>query len=515
MMSIGRIEWQRMKARMPAMAPAMLVILVTLGGPSCGIEGADAPYQQLEQPAVVCPVGPQVPGIDVSYYQPTIDWNAVAADGIIFAFIRVSDGDPATGGTYDTSFQSHWAGAQAAGILRGVYQYFRPSDDPIAQADLLISEIGGAMTPGDLPPVLDAEADDGRTPAQVAAAYTEWLNRIETVLGVTPIIYTGKYFWQDNVGSTAFSSYPLWHAAYPGTWTPSSCPNIADQWSEWAFWQYSSSGHVDGIGTATTNVDVNIFNGDLAALQALTFGDPICGDGYCVGDETHDTCPQDCPICEPVPPLGRIVDDGDLCFEKLGTPAWWHAETDGFDSSLYWTYCSDTEVDTVGLWHLTFDEAGEYRIEAYTDGDWAQSEQATYRVQHDGDLSPTDVDQSQTDGWTFVGDYQFAAGGDQWVRLEDQTGEPYADRVMIVFDALRLTRLDPDPDGGVVDPDAGTDTDAGVIVSADASSDATDTDARVGCGCRSGAPSAKTPPSLLLVLLLLLGPWLVRRRKRS
>jgi len=465
---------------------------------------------QLQQEAVVCPVGPQVDGIDVSYWQPNINWPLVAADGIVFAIMRVSDGDPATGGTYDTEFQDNWAGSKAAGVIRGPYQFFRPSDSPTAQADLLISEIGGAMTPGDLPPVIDVEATDGRTPAQVAAAIGEWIDRIETVLGVTPIIYTGKYFWQDNVQSTAFASYPLWHAAYPGNWTPSSCPNIANQWTEWAIWQYSSSGHVDGIGNANTNVDVNVFNGDLAALQALTFGDPVCGDGYCVGSEDHDNCPEDCPICEPVPPLGRIVDDTDLCFEALGTPSSWRTENAGHGGTLHWTYAWDSPADNVGLWNLTFDEAGEYRLEAYTDGAWAESQQAVYQVHHEGATTPTPVDQSVTDGWTLVGDYQFAVGGDQWVRLEDSTGELYADRLMIVSDALRLTRLDPDPDGGVPGPDGGTSADAGVSV--DASGDATDIDAKgTGCGCRSGATGSEAPAGL--VLLFLLG--LARRRRRT
>ncbi len=491
---------------------APLVAATCVLSMASGCPAGDSHLDQLQQEAVVCPVGPQVPGIDVSYWQPNIDWNAVAADGIVFAFIRVSDGDPATGGTYDTDFQANWAGAQAAGIIRGVYQFFRPSDDPVAQADLVISEIGGAMTPGDLPPVIDVEATDGRSPAQVAAAIGEWIDRIEIQLGVTPIIYTGKYFWEDNVGSDAFSGYPLWHAAYPGNWTPSSCPNIANQWSDWAFWQYSSSGHVDGIGGPSTNVDVNIFNGDMAALAALTFGDPVCGDGFCVGTEDHQSCPQDCPICEPIPPMGRIVDDRDLCFEKLGTPAWWHPEADGFDSTLYWTFCVDTEADTVGLWHLTFDEAGLYRLEAYTDGDWAESRHATYQVQHGTELTAAEVDQSQTDGWTLVGDFDFAEGDQQWVRLEDLTGEPYADRVVIVFDALRLTRLDPEPDGGLAEPDGGGDggDDGGPPLAGDAG-DATDLlQADAGCACSSSG--ASLPSSGLALVTLWLLSLAIRRR---
>ena len=81
-----------------AMVAMVAMVALVVGG--CWTDEAD--YEQLEQEAVVCPVGPQVPGIDVSYWQPNIDWNRVAADGIVFAFLRVSDGDPATGGVYDT-----------------------------------------------------------------------------------------------------------------------------------------------------------------------------------------------------------------------------------------------------------------------------------------------------------------------------------------------------------------------------------------------------------------------------
>ncbi|MFH2009899.1 MAG: GH25 family lysozyme [bacterium] len=490
---------------MRAVTSVAALLAVWGAGAGCFPEGDR--YERLQSEAEVCPGGTLLEGIDVSYWQPNIDWNAVAGDGIVFAFIRVSDGDPASGGTYDTDFQTNWAAARAAGILRGVYQFFRPNQPPVAQADLLISEIGGAMTPGDLPPVIDMEATGGLSPAQVTAAMQQWIDRIETQLGVTPIIYTGKYFWQDNVQSGAYSSYPLWHAQY----TTAQCPNIADQWTEWAFWQYTSSGSVAGIGG---NCDRNVFNGDLAALQALTFGDPVCGDGYCTGGEDHGTCPQDCPECEPIPSLGRIVDDTDLCFEKLGNPAWWHPEQAGWDNSLYWTYCTDTAADTVGVWHFTFDEAGEYRIEAYTDGDWAESTQAIYQVRHNGETTPMTVDQSQTDGWTLVGDFQFAQGGEQWVRLEDLTGEPYADRVLIAFDALSLTRLDPpvQADGGVVGPDGGGQLDATVDASADATDPGT---ADGGCGCRSVGGDGGVATVLLWMSVLWLGIRQRRQRQRQ
>ena len=47
-----------------------------------------------------------------------------------------------------------------------------------------------------------------------------------------------------------------------------TCPNIPNAWSTWAFWQTgSSSGALPGTSGV---VDVNLFNGTLAQLQAMT-----------------------------------------------------------------------------------------------------------------------------------------------------------------------------------------------------------------------------------------------------
>src|SRR5437773_916802 len=66
---------------------------------------------------VVCPAGAMVEGIDVSQYQHTIDWPAVAATGRSFAVARV-----AAGLNLDTTFIANWTGIKAAGMVRGAYQ---------------------------------------------------------------------------------------------------------------------------------------------------------------------------------------------------------------------------------------------------------------------------------------------------------------------------------------------------------------------------------------------------------
>src|SRR5690606_4073414 len=83
-------------------------------------------------------------------------------------------------------------------------------------------------------------------------------------------IYTGRFFWQDSVGSSDYADHPLWIADY----SSATCPNLPTQWTDWVFWENSSTGSVDGI---TGNVNTSVFNVDLPALIIL--GQPPLCDG--------------------------------------------------------------------------------------------------------------------------------------------------------------------------------------------------------------------------------------------
>jgi GH25 family lysozyme M1 (1,4-beta-N-acetylmuramidase) len=192
----------------------------------------------------------------VSHWQGAINWTAVANAGVAFAVVRVSHGV----NTIDNYFEANWNGARAAGIPTAVYQYFEPGQNPIAQADILL-DMMGPLEPGDLPPVIDVETAGGLAPAEVANSVQAWVEHVEAALGVEPIIYTGRYFWQDNVQSAAFVDHPLWIAHYT-----TGCPNIPSPWTRWALHQYTDSGTVAGISGP---VDRNNFNGDQAALLGL------------------------------------------------------------------------------------------------------------------------------------------------------------------------------------------------------------------------------------------------------
>jgi lysozyme len=204
---------------------------------------------------LACDVGPTLRGIDVSYFQDSISWRRVRQSGVQFAFIRVSDGTTVS----DPKFAQHWGGAKRVGVLRGAYQYFRPEESAIAQADLLIAAI--RRDPGELPPVIDIEVDGGKPPAQLAARIRAWVERVRAQLRIEPIVYTGPDFWRERTGSADLTGQPLWLAHYT-----QSCPTVPSPWTRWTFWQHTDRGTVPGIDGP---VDLNLFAGDYLALEEL------------------------------------------------------------------------------------------------------------------------------------------------------------------------------------------------------------------------------------------------------
>jgi len=228
---------------------------------ACGEEpGRD--FREILQEVRVCASGPTVNGIDVSYYQGTINWDRVAAAGVRFAIIRTGDGY-----FEDPQFERNWSEARRVGIYRGAYHYFRPDKSPEDQADIVVSKLG-RLGAGDLPPVIDLENESlysGYTLSQKLDKVRRFINRVESGTGRQVMIYTGKYFWQDAFNSSnAFVDHPLWIPQYGPT-----CPDLPTPWTDWLFFQTSDRGTVPGI---SGNVDLDLFNGDMADLERVANG---------------------------------------------------------------------------------------------------------------------------------------------------------------------------------------------------------------------------------------------------
>jgi len=248
----------RMTTRVLPPLSGLLLAVVAFALAACAPGGTPSAGDNAEnQSDALCAAGATVEGIDVSEFQGNIDWGAVKASGRQFAVIRVADGH-----YFDPKFNQNWSGAASVGMVRGVYQFFRGSEDGTSQADFLLSHV--QLGAGDLPPVADVEVTDGVGPGTLNANLAAWVSRIQQATGKTPIIYTSPGLWGSLSGSSAFAGETLWVA----NWGV-GCPGLPPQWSNWKFWQYADNGGVPGIGGA---VDLDRFNGSLADLQAFAGG---------------------------------------------------------------------------------------------------------------------------------------------------------------------------------------------------------------------------------------------------
>jgi lysozyme len=215
-------------------------------------QGAREKARSSSEALVQCPPA-ALEGIDVFDGQGTIDWPRVAGAGVAFAFIK------ATQGTYDTqsTFASNWAGAGAAGVARGAYHFFDPTEDGAAQADHFLSVLAAAgAIDAELPPMLDVECPDGdadclgtgasgaATAASIAAGTWAFLGAVAQATGRAPLVYTFlTYFESNGVDAAGLDAFPLW-LAYP---TGEGCFPVPPPWTEAAGWQYSWTGQVPGI----------------------------------------------------------------------------------------------------------------------------------------------------------------------------------------------------------------------------------------------------------------------------
>ena len=203
-------------------------------------------------------------GIDVSKYQGTIDWNAVANSGVKFAWIKATEG----GDHVDERFQANWQGAKLAGVPHGAYHFMYWCRKPIEEATWFEENV--PVEADALPPVLDVEpTPDSRTCRrrlehdQTIADMKVVLDEMERHFGKRPIIYTNIEFYNAILAGGAFADYPIW--------VRSTKHNPAMRYSDrdWQFWQYQADGIVPGIDG---EVDRNVFDGDQKQWRAFLDG---------------------------------------------------------------------------------------------------------------------------------------------------------------------------------------------------------------------------------------------------
>lgn len=198
-------------------------------------------------------------GIDVSAYQNqaspnrTIDWEAVADDGVDFAMVRIGFRGYGTGSlNADSFYAKNIDGAMEAGIDTGVYFFSQAItvEEAIEEAEYVIQLLDGHEISG--PVAYDWEMHDatyrvyGISPQMATACALAFCQRIEEE-GYQPMIYVSKYVGYNKFNLPQLADYPIWFPEYN-----KSYPKF---YYEIDTWQYTSSCTVAGIGG---RVDANI-----------------------------------------------------------------------------------------------------------------------------------------------------------------------------------------------------------------------------------------------------------------
>ncbi len=195
-------------------------------------------------------VGSGTLGIDVSKYQPSINWGSVKASGIDFVIIRCGYRGSSTGALIqDPYYTSHIKGAKNAGLRVGVYFFSTAltEAEAVEEASMCAELCKGYGI--NYPVFLDVESSNrpgynGLSREQRTANIQAFCKTIASA-GYTPGLYANKTWLTEKI-NTGSLSCKIWLAQYNA-----NGPTYSGRYD---IWQYTSKGHVDGI---SGNVDMN------------------------------------------------------------------------------------------------------------------------------------------------------------------------------------------------------------------------------------------------------------------
>lgn len=208
---------------------------------------------------------PNLEGVDVSDNNGVINWQQVRDAGIAFALIKATQGDRHV----DPKVLENLENCRKMGIVPGVYHFYCHDRKAEDQAANFIRNL--SQQPGDLVPAIDVETQtDGAgeitSQADVVRRLRVMVEAVREAIGRAPMIYTYPFAWQEVTGnSQEFArECPLWIASYRV-----GPPKLVRGWTDYAVWQYTAEGKVNGINGF---VDRDRFNGGLAELKAFCLG---------------------------------------------------------------------------------------------------------------------------------------------------------------------------------------------------------------------------------------------------
>ena len=188
-------------------------------------------------------------GIDVSHHQGIIDWSALPAQRVDFAYIKATEG----GDHRDRRFVENWASAGRVGIARGAYHFFTLCRSGADQAANFIATV--PLDPAALSPVIDLEFG-GNCAARPSTAVlmkelAAFVRPVEARFDKPVTLYLTREF-DAAYSLSARVKRPLWLRRLV----------LEPNWGArpWTIWQASSFRRVHGI---TGRVDWNVMRPEM------------------------------------------------------------------------------------------------------------------------------------------------------------------------------------------------------------------------------------------------------------
>jgi GH25 family lysozyme M1 (1,4-beta-N-acetylmuramidase) len=159
-------------------------------------------------------------GVDVSSFQPRVDWRQLRIDGCQFASVRCCEGL-----NLDSMHDTHIRDAISEGFKVGSYQVGHPSQDVTKLAEFFLKHAN--IIPGHLMPSPDMETlAAGHVPDNAGPWTDEWCEIVKRHASVDSLIYSAPSYYLTMLAQRPSLGGPFgwdwWMAWYCGATQPKS-----------------------------------------------------------------------------------------------------------------------------------------------------------------------------------------------------------------------------------------------------------------------------------------------------
>lgn len=186
-------------------------------------------------------------GVDVSKQTGSVDFAGLKAAGVDYVMIRLGGRGYSTGQiTLDENFMENIEGAIAEGLDVGIYFYSQAinQDEAVEEAEFVIQNLEPYKENVKYPVAFDMEfvvnddaRIDGLSREDRTTIATSFLESVKAA-GYVPMIYGDKEWLIKEIDLAKLQAYDVWLAQEA---------DIPDYPYQFAMWQYSSMGEVNGI----------------------------------------------------------------------------------------------------------------------------------------------------------------------------------------------------------------------------------------------------------------------------